>query len=322
MQSGNVAATVVDTTIESHYSYQQQEVSQQISSQQNQTQNQIIEQHQSSQVQDQIQCQNQITHQQVLRQLQQQQSQQPSNQASQVIQQVHDQQSQTQINQHLQQIQRHQRNLHHLEKHQQPQHIHVNEQGEFPRNIILKTEDVNEQQQQQQQQPQIQIEVPKVNDIVTNQQTYTTVQATPEVLFSLGFKEALAAHVPRDDSKELKDFPKSADAISRTVSNIPEYIRIRSGQDHQTPLVTVNSQAIAQTAIPQQQRQQQQLACRECGKIFSSLLQSNQHDCKSTILNAVIIETKALQILHTNIKMINFLIKIFCQFLSSYFYVI
>jgi myosin heavy subunit len=289
MQSGNVAAAVVEA--ETHYSYQQQ-TSQQIQSQQNQTQNQILEQSQTQPTQ--IQSQNQISQQQVqtLRQM----SQQPSNQASQVNQQVNqqqthinqEQQNQTQLTQQLQQLQRQQREqfekqrqLHHLEK---QQHIHVTsvqeqQQTEIHRNnIILKTEDTNEQQN-------LQNDPQKNEPVVTNQQnqqTFSTVQATPEVFLSLGFKDALTTQVTREDPKDLKDFVKSSeDAMSRTsISHISEFLRIRSGPEQTPPLVTVNPQAISQTT-------QRQLACRECGKTFNSINQMNGHDCTATLLNEV-----------------------------------
>ncbi|KAJ8682297.1 hypothetical protein QAD02_018089 [Eretmocerus hayati] len=114
-----------------------------------------------------------------------------------------------------------------------------------------------------------------------NQQTFTTVQATPEVLLSLGFKDAVAAQIVRDDGKDLKDLIKSEDTLSRTsISQISEFLRIRSGSD-QPALVTVSPQAISQAP------QRQQVICRECGKTFSSINQMTGHDCTAVLLNEV-----------------------------------
>ena len=288
MQSGNVSASVVEATAETHYSYQQQ-TSQQIS-QQSQNQNQIVEQAQLQttqiQVQNQMQSQNQMPQQQVhtLRQM----SQQPLNQPSQLNQQqqalvTQDQQTQNQLVQQIHQLQRHHREQFEKQKHlhliDKQHNIHLTNQQEQQmethqnNNIIVKSDEPLNQQNSQ--------IIHKIkNDPMKTEsinQNFTPMQSPSEVFLSLGFKDPLSVQ----EDKDFKDFVKSDDeAIARaSISHISEFLRIRPGTD-QTPLVTVNPQAISQT-------QNRLVLCCDCGKHFPTMAQLQNHDCSASLMNEV-----------------------------------
>ncbi|XP_015592053.1 zinc finger protein 853 [Cephus cinctus] len=301
MQPGGVAAAVLEATAETHYSYQQQTsqpVTQQQQPQTNQTQSQLPQQQnqpqtaQMQQVQNQIQSQSQITQQiQPQRQLNQQQTQPTQiNQQQNPSQQIGQQQPQAQITQQIQQLQRQhrefekqQRQLQQIEKqqvqisqqdaqqHQQQQQAQIVQHQN--NNVILKSEPTVEQSQQVIR--KVQAESQENDAGNPNVQTYTTVQASPEVLLSLGFKEAaLAAQAAsgRDD-KEFKDYVKnnSDDGVSRSsIGQISEFLRIRTVPES-TSLITVNPQAISQSS--------RNIICCECGENFSSNSQLNGHTC-------------------------------------------
>ncbi|TGZ54568.1 uncharacterized protein [Temnothorax longispinosus] len=285
MQPGGMAAAVVEATAETHYSYQQQ-TSQVSSHQSNEAQNQISDQQNQSpaiqqQTQSQIQNHSQINQQaQSQRAISQQLSQsaqlsQQQNQ-SQVSQQV---QGQSQISQQLQQLQRQQREFEkqHRQLQLEKQQVQIITQQEFSvkqetpvvhqnNNIVLKTETDMEPNQQIIQ--KIQSEAQKDESPNPNVQTYTTVQATPEVFLNLGFKENPLMTVRND--KDFKEFAKTSDdGISRnSIEQIREFLRLRSGSEP-TSLITVNPQGqAARNAI-----------CRDCGKSFPSFDQMSNHNC-------------------------------------------
>ncbi|KAL6443443.1 hypothetical protein ACFW04_002946 [Cataglyphis niger] len=292
MQPGGMAAAVVEATAETHYSYQQQ--TSQVSSQQsNEAQNQISDQqNQSPTIQQ--QAQNQIqNHSQINQQVQSQRPiSQQLNQAGQLSQ------NQSQVNQHvqgqisqqLQQLQRQQREfekqhrIQQLEK-QQAQIItqEFSVKQETPvvhqnNNVVLKTETDIESNQQVIQ--KIQSEVQKDESPNSGVQTYTTVQATPEVFLNLGFKEntLTTSATVRDDIKDFKEFAKSSsdDGMSRnSIDQIREFLRLRSGSEPAS-LITVNPQVLSQNT--------KNTICRDCGKSFSSLTQMSNHTCSVEIL--------------------------------------
>ncbi|XP_012280995.1 zinc finger protein 774 [Orussus abietinus] len=308
MPSGAVAAAVVEATAETHYSYQQQ-TSQQVSPQQqsNPTQNQIPQQQSQSQppqiqhVQNQIQNQNQnqMSQQIQTRQIPQQQSQPPQivqnpNQVNQQPQQQQQQQqNQSQVTQQIQQMQRQQREFEKQRQLQQmeKQQVHIVQQQQDQQqtqmlqhqnnNVIMKNEDTVEQSQ-----PVIQkAEKDSADNDGTdrNVQTYTTVQASPEVFLSLGFKEgALSAHATREDIKDFKEYVKNSpdDGMSRnSIGQISEFLRIRSAPE-QPSLITVNPQVISQN--------NRSTMCCDCGKTFPSLNQMNGHTCTThSLINEV-----------------------------------
>ncbi|XP_067211000.1 uncharacterized protein [Linepithema humile] len=297
MQPGGVAAAVVEATAETHYSYQQQ--TSQVSSQQsNEAQNQIGDtQNQSPAIQQQVQNQIQ-NHSQINQQVQSQRPiSQQLNQPAQLSQQQNqsqvNQQGQPQISQQLQQLQRQQREF---EKHQrlqqlEKQQVQIVTQQEFVvkqetpvvhqnDNVVLKTETEMEPNQQIIQ--KIQSETQKDDSPNPGVQTYTTIQATPEVFLNLGFKETpLATTTLRDDGKEFKEFAKtsSEDGMSRnSIEQIREFLRIRSGSEP-TSLITVNPQVL-------QQATRNNTICRDCGKSFPSLNQMSSHNCNvETLIN-------------------------------------
>ncbi|XP_048509887.1 zinc finger protein 853-like isoform X2 [Athalia rosae] len=318
MQPGGVAAAVVEATAETHYSYQQQ-TSQQVASQQQQSNQSQVQaqaqvnqqsnqnhqtQNQIQQAQNQIQNQNQINQQaqvQINHQNQRQMSQQNQSQIVQPNQtqisqqqnqtQISQQQSHSQINQQIQQLQRQQREFEKQQRHLQQiekQQVQIAQQQEQQQtqiaqnqhqnnNIILKNESTPEQNQQVIQ--KVQSESQDNDTSNQNVQTYTTVQATPEIFLGLGFKEApLAAQVARDDSKDFKDFIKvtSDDAISRnSIGQISEFLRIRTVPEPAS-LIAVNPQAVSQSS--------RNPSCRDCGKTFTTLNQLNNHSCSSSSL--------------------------------------
>lgn len=286
MQPGGMAAAVVEATAETHYSYQQQ--TSQVSSQQsNEAQNQINDQQNQSpslqqQTQNQIQNHNQINQQvqsqrAISQQLNQsaQLSQQNQNQVSQQVQ------GQSQMSQQLQQLQR-QREFEkqHRQLQLEKQQVQIITQQEFSvkqetpvvhqnNNIVLKTETDMEPNQQIIQ--KMQSEAQKDESPNPNVQTYTTVQATPEVFLNLGFKETPLMTI-RDD-KDFKEFTKTSsdDGISRnSIEQIREFLRLRSGSEP-TSLITMNSQGLSQAA--------RNAICRDCGKSFPSFNQMNNHNC-------------------------------------------
>ncbi|XP_014482497.1 PREDICTED: histone-lysine N-methyltransferase PRDM9-like isoform X2 [Dinoponera quadriceps] len=251
MQSGGITASVVESTAETHYSYQQQ--TSQVSPQQsNETQNQIGEQQSQPPAiqQQQQQAQNQIqNHSQISQQVQSQRpiSQQLSQPAQLPQQQNQNQigQQQGQISQQLQQLQRQQhefekqhRQLQQLEK----QQVQIGTQQELKQessvvhqnnNVVLKTEaDIEPAQQIIQK---IQSEAQKDESPNPNVQTYTAVQAAPEVYLNLGFKESPMTPTVRDDEKDYKEFSAKAspeDGMSRnSIEQIREFLRLRSGPD-------------------------------------------------------------------------------------------
>lgn len=300
MQSnGGMSAAVVEATAETHYSCQQQ--TSRVSPQRtNETQNEINEQAQSPQIQASNQIQN---HNQVVQQGQsQRQISQQLNQPNQMTQQSqpqlnHQQQGQSQITQQIQHLQRQQR-LQQIDK----QQVQIATQQEFivkqepspqvvqqNNNIILKADVDTEQNQQIIQ--KVQTDTQKEEN-ASPCQNYTTVQATPEVFLSLGFKEAsLPNQSVQDEGKDFKDFTKNAteDVISRTsIGQISEFLRIRSGSE-QTSLITVNPQVISQST--------RNTLCRNCGKTFSSVNQMNNHTC--ALINEgsdVIVKEESLQV--------------------------
>ncbi|XP_015188685.1 PREDICTED: zinc finger and SCAN domain-containing protein 12-like [Polistes dominula] len=280
MQSnGDMSTAVVEATAEAHYSCQQQ-TSQRVSPQRsNETQNEISEQATQS---PQIQTTNQIqNHNQVVQQGQsQRQISQQLTQSTQITQQNqtqlnHQQQGQSQITQQIHHLQRHHR-LQQIDK----QQVQIATSQEFivkqepspqvqqNNNILLKPDTEVEQNQQI---------IQKVTDIQKEDnaspcQNYTTVQAAPEVFLSLGFKEtSLPNQSVQDEGKDFKDFTKNEDVMSRTsIGQISEFLRIRSGTE-QTPLITVNPQAISQST--------RSSLCRNCGKNFASVNLLNSHTC-------------------------------------------
>lgn len=266
MQSGGgVAAAVVEATAETHYSYQQQNLSQ----------NQITEQSppqptQIHQVQNQIQSQNQVSQQvQSFRQI----SQQSTNQSNQINQHVNQHQGQvTQQIQHLQRQQRdmQQRHLQQIEK----QHVHVSQQQEQQQsqnnNIILKAEEQTEQPQQVIQKVQSEALKNEAN------QTFTAVQASPEVFLSMGFKDStLSTQATREDIKDFKEYTKSVVEDGRGTM-ISEFLRLRPVNEASS-LITVNPQVIVQST--------RDVICRDCGKCFASLDMLDSHSCSPSLIN-------------------------------------
>ena len=146
-------------------------------------------------------------------------------------------------------------------------------------NIILKNEETinalnNEIMQK------IKNETIKADPLYQNP-SLASVQTPSEVFLSLGLKDVLSTENVQDD-KDFKEFVKNAadDPITRaSISHISEFLRIRPG-NNQTPLVTVNPQAISQTPV-------RNLVCRDCGKTFNSMTQMNNHDCPSSLMNEV-----------------------------------
>ncbi|XP_017885948.1 zinc finger protein 350-like [Ceratina calcarata] len=263
MQPGGMTAAVVEATAETHYTYQQQ--TSQVSPQQsNEAQNQINDQQNPS---SQIQVQNQIqNHGQINQQIQ------PQRQIPQQNQTQVGQQNQSQITQQIQQLQRQHTQLQQIEK-----QVQINAPQEFPvkqepqaqvvhqnNNISLKTESDSKDSQQIIQ--KVQSENLK-NENGT--QGFTTVQAAPEVFLNLGFKETplvVTQTIPEDS----KDF-KSEDSMSRnSIGQISEFLRIKSAPEP-TSLITVNPQAVSQV--------HNRTTCKECGKIFISINQLNNHAC-------------------------------------------
>jgi len=296
MQPGGMAAAVVEATAETHYTYQQQ--TSQVSSQQsNEAQNQIGD-HQTQSPTIQQQMQNQIqNHSQINQSMQSQRTiSQQLNQSTQLPQQQNqseiNQQTQSQISQQLQQLQKQQREfekqhrqLQHLEK----QQVQIVTQQEFSLkqetpvhqndNIVLKTETDIESNQQIIQKIQSETQ-PKEESSNPSIQTYTTVQATPEVFLNLGFKEnPLTTSIVRDDTKDFKEFVKtSEEGMSRnSIEQIREFLRLRSGPESSS-LITVNPQVLSQAT--------RNNICRDCGKSFPSLNQMNNHNCNvETLIN-------------------------------------
>lgn len=276
MQSGGVAAAVVEATAETHYSYQQQ-TSQQISShqQQNQNQNQITEQNQSQPSQThQVQNQNQISQQvQSFRQI----SQQTTNQSNQISQHVHQQQGQ--LSQQIQLLHKQQRDL--QQRHVQPiEKPHV--QQSQNNNVILKSEEDTEQSQV--------IQKAHSTDSSHKNETnssFSTVQESPEVFLSLGYKNG--NHSTRDDVKDFKDYSKSTIEDGRN-SMISEFLRLRPVND--APLITVNPQTVSQNS--------RDIVCRDCGKTFSALSMLETHSCSSSIINEGTEITAKEEVVHIN----------------------
>ncbi|KAK0180609.1 hypothetical protein PV327_002974 [Microctonus hyperodae] len=301
MQSDGVAAAVVEATAETHYSYQHQS-SQQVSPQHQSThnQNRINEQqnhHQSTQqihVQNQIQSHNQINQQLHMQRQQtvvtQQSTQRPLLPQQQSRQQQGTQQpsqSQFQIPQHIQQQFREletQKQLHNIDKqihvsaqHQQTQNqlqsVHQNN------NILVK----NVNAEQNQVLLKSEVESHNINSPSRDVQNYTTVQATPEVFLSLGFKEtsALATTAQtRDETKDFRDYIKNATDTTETltrnsIGQISEFLRIRTCPES-LPLTTVNPQAICQTS--------RNFICRDCDKTFETTNLLNDHQCPNSPL--------------------------------------
>ncbi|KYM94690.1 PREDICTED: zinc finger protein 701-like [Cyphomyrmex costatus] len=302
MQPDGMAAAVVEATAETHYSYQQQ--TSQVSQQSNEAQNQISDQQNQSPV-IQTQTQNQDTvqnhtdskyevqnHNQINQQVQSQRamSQQLSQsvQLSQQVQQQSQSQSQisqqvenpSQISQQLQQLQRQQREFE--KQHRQLQlekQVQIITQHEFSvkqetpvvhqnNNIVFKTEaDIEPNQQIIQK---IQSETQKDESPNLTVQTYTTVQATPEVFLNLGFKETSLMTI-RDD-KDYKELTKTSDdGMSRnSIEQIREFLRLRSGSEP-TSLIPANSQGLSQGG--------RNTICRDCGKNFPSFYQMSNHNC-------------------------------------------
>ncbi|KAG5336852.1 ZN436 protein, partial [Acromyrmex charruanus] len=290
MQPGGMAAAVVEATAETHYSYQQQ--TSQVSQQSNEAQNQIGDQQNQSPV-IQTQTQNQVqNHNQINQQVQSQRTMsQQLNQSAQLSQQVQQQsqsqisqpiQSQSQISQQLQQLQRQQREFEkqHRQLQLEKQQVQIITQQEFSvkqetpvvhqnNNIVFKTETDIEPNQQIIQ--KIQSETQKDESPNPTVQTYTTVQATPEVFLNLGFKETPLMTI-RDD-KDFKELTKTSsdDGMSRnSIEQIREFLRLRSGSEPNS-LITVNSQGLSQGG--------RNAICRDCGKSFPSFNQMNNHNC-------------------------------------------
>ncbi|XP_063986781.1 zinc finger protein 554-like [Diachasmimorpha longicaudata] len=256
MQSGGVAAAVVEATAETHYSYQQQ-TSQQLSPENPSPQARLTE----AQSQPQLQVQNAIQSQnQINLQPQRSQQQNPINTITQIQQ------------------------LREFEKRQLQLEKEQSQQTQVVSTVLLKATDVD---QEQDQLPSKTNENQNLESSDASVQNYAAVQAGPEVFLSLNFKDsAITQQTPRDEVKELKDFIKSEDAIARnSIGQISEFLRIRTCPETNS-LITVNPQVICQTG--------RNLDCRDCGKSFESLNQLNSHECPSSpLMNEVSeIETK------------------------------
>ncbi|XP_034947301.1 zinc finger protein 227-like [Chelonus insularis] len=290
MQPGGVAAAVVEATAETHYSYQQQ-TSQQVSPQNQSShgQSRLNEQQQQQQSQStqQIQVQNQIQNQNQINQIQNQRqvTQQPNQQQRPVVQQPQNHCQMTQQIQHIREFDK--QRLQQIEKQvqisppqdqqqNQPQIVHQNN------NALIKT-DINIEQNQQVP-LKSEIESQNINSPGENVQNFATVQASPEVFLSLGFKETpLNSQQPRDD-KDFREYIKNSndDPLSRnSIGPISEFLRLRSCPE-QASLITVNPQVICQPS--------RNFVCQECNKTFENSNQLNSHQCPNSPMLAEITE--------------------------------